>query len=80
MRTVFMGTPELAVPTLEALLEQGHEVAAVMTQPDRPAGAAAGYDHRRLRARRSSSGYPSSNPPASRPRRFSSGSGNSVLK
>ena len=38
MRTVFMGTPELAVPTLEALLEQGHEVAAVMTQPDRPAG------------------------------------------
>ena len=38
MRTVFMGTPALAVPTLEALLEQGHEVAAVMTQPDRPAG------------------------------------------
>ena len=38
MRTVFMGTPELAVPTLETLLEQGHEIAAVMTQPDRPAG------------------------------------------
>ena len=38
MRTVFMGTPELAVPTLEALLQKGHEVASVITQPDRPAG------------------------------------------
>ena len=38
MRTVFMGTPALAVPTLEALLQKGHEVASVITQPDRPAG------------------------------------------
>ena len=38
MNTVFMGTPELAVPALTSLLEQGHEVAAVITQPDRPAG------------------------------------------
>ena len=38
MRTVFMGTPGLAVPTLEALLQKGHEVASVITQPDRPAG------------------------------------------
>jgi methionyl-tRNA formyltransferase len=33
-----MGTPEFAVPSVAALLEGGHEVAAVVTQPDRPAG------------------------------------------
>lgn len=33
-----MGTPDFAVPTLEALLAAGHEVAAVYTQPPRPAG------------------------------------------
>ncbi|MBR6954647.1 MAG: methionyl-tRNA formyltransferase [Clostridia bacterium] len=38
MRVVFMGTPAFAVPSLEALLAAGHEVAAVFTQPDRPAG------------------------------------------
>jgi methionyl-tRNA formyltransferase len=38
MRLVFMGTPDFAVPSLEALLEQGHEVALVVTQPDRQAG------------------------------------------
>lgn len=38
MRTVFMGTSGLAVATLEALLQQEHQVALVITQPDRPAG------------------------------------------
>jgi methionyl-tRNA formyltransferase len=38
MRLVFCGTPEFAVPTLEALLQHGHEIALVLTQPDRPAG------------------------------------------
>ena len=38
MRTVFMGTPEFAVPTLDALVGAGHEVAAVYSQPPRPAG------------------------------------------
>lgn len=33
-----MGTPEFAVPSLRALVEAGHEIAAVYTQPDRPAG------------------------------------------
>ncbi len=33
-----MGTPQFAVPSLEALLERGYEVAAVVTQPDRPKG------------------------------------------
>lgn len=38
MRLIFMGTPEAAVPTLRRCLEDGHEVAAVWTQPDRPSG------------------------------------------
>lgn len=38
MRIVFAGTPAFAVPTLEALVDAGHDVAAVFTQPDRPAG------------------------------------------
>lgn len=38
MRTVFLGTPQFAVPTLEAMLAAGHTVAAVYTQPDRPKG------------------------------------------
>ena len=38
MRIAFMGTPAFGVPTLEALLAEGHEVAAVYCQPPRPAG------------------------------------------
>src|SRR6185312_8022205 len=38
MRLVFCGTPQFAVPTLESLLEAGHEIAFVVTQPDRPQG------------------------------------------
>src|SRR5450759_5063994 len=38
MRLVFLGTPAFAVPTLEAIVRAGHEVAAVLTQPDRPRG------------------------------------------
>ncbi|MDE3188202.1 MAG: methionyl-tRNA formyltransferase, partial [Acidobacteriota bacterium] len=38
MRLVFCGTPRFAVPTLEDLLAAGHEVALVVTQPDRPVG------------------------------------------
>jgi methionyl-tRNA formyltransferase len=38
MRVVFMGTPEFAVPSLTRLHERGHEIALVVTQPDRPAG------------------------------------------
>lgn len=38
MRIVFMGTPESAVPSLRRLLADGHEIAAVWTQPDKPAG------------------------------------------
>lgn len=38
MNLVFAGTPDFAVPTLRAILEAGHHVLAVYTQPDRPAG------------------------------------------
>ena len=38
MKIVFMGTPDFAVPTLEALYQSRHEVAAVVTQPDKPKG------------------------------------------
>ncbi|MEC8237554.1 MAG: methionyl-tRNA formyltransferase, partial [SAR324 cluster bacterium] len=38
MRILFMGTPDWAVPTLEALVDSDYEVCAVLTQPDRPAG------------------------------------------
>ena len=38
MRIVFMGTPDYAVKTLEAIIEAGHEVAAVFAQPDKPVG------------------------------------------
>ncbi len=38
MRVIFMGTPDFAVPTLQALHDAGHEIALVVAQPDRPAG------------------------------------------
>ena len=42
MRIAFMGTPEFAVPTLDALLVAGHDIVAVYTQPPRPAGRGKG--------------------------------------
>ena len=42
MRIIFMGSPAFAVPTLDALVEAGHELAAVYTQPPRPAGRGKG--------------------------------------
>jgi methionyl-tRNA formyltransferase len=38
MRLVFCGTPPFAVPTLDSLIAAGHEIALVVTQPDRPQG------------------------------------------
>jgi methionyl-tRNA formyltransferase len=42
MRIVFMGSPEFAVPSLDALIEAGHDVICVYTQPPRPAGRGKG--------------------------------------
>lgn len=38
MRIVYMGTPDFSVPALTALYEYGHDIAGVVTQPDRPKG------------------------------------------
>ena len=38
MKVVFFGTPDFAVPTLEALLESDHEVVLVVSRPDKPVG------------------------------------------
>ena len=38
MRIIFMGTPDFSVPVLEALVDAGHDVVAVYSQPPRPAG------------------------------------------
>ncbi len=38
MRIVFMGTPDFATGTLKALADAGYEIAAVVTQPDKPKG------------------------------------------
>jgi methionyl-tRNA formyltransferase len=42
MRIIFMGSPEFAVPSLNALVEAGHDVIAVYSQPPRPAGRGKG--------------------------------------
>jgi methionyl-tRNA formyltransferase len=38
MRAIFLGTPQFAVPTLDRMVDAGHEIALVVTQPDRPKG------------------------------------------
>lgn len=38
MNVIFMGTPDFAVPTLQMLIDEGHKISAVVTQPDRPKG------------------------------------------
>jgi methionyl-tRNA formyltransferase len=38
LRTIFMGTPEFSVPVLDALVDAGHQIACVYSQPPRPAG------------------------------------------
>ena len=41
-RIIFMGSPEIAVPSLQALHQAGHEIVAVVTQPDKPKGRGQG--------------------------------------
>lgn len=38
MRIIFMGTPDFAVPSLQAMIDQGYEICGVFTQPDKPKG------------------------------------------
>ena len=38
MKVVFWGSPDFAVPSLQALLDNRHQIVSVVTRPDRPAG------------------------------------------
>jgi methionyl-tRNA formyltransferase len=58
LRVVFFGTPEFAVPTLDALLASRHTVAAVVTQPDRPRGRGQKVSHAPVKARALDRGLP----------------------
>jgi methionyl-tRNA formyltransferase len=50
LRIVFLGTPQFAVPTLEALLSSRHTVCGVVTQPDRPRGRGQHVSHGPVKA------------------------------
>ena len=65
MRLIFLGTPEFAVPTLEGAVAAGHEIAAVLTQPDRPKGRGQDSPPRRSRKPRCGWAWPSTSPNAS---------------
>ncbi|MEO6471025.1 MAG: methionyl-tRNA formyltransferase [Aeromicrobium sp.] len=56
MRLVFAGTPEVAVPALESLVASRHEVVAVLTRPDAPAGRGQGLEQSPVAARASELG------------------------
>ena len=54
MKLIFAGTPEFAAQALAAILAAGHEVALVLTQPDRPAGRGMALQPSPVRSWRSS--------------------------
>ena len=58
MRIVFMGSPDFAVPSLNALVEAGHEVIAAYSQPPRPAGRGKGERKTAVHARAEALGIP----------------------
>lgn len=62
MRVVFMGTPDFALPTLDAILAAGHQVVAAYAQPPRPAGRGMGERKSPVHARAEQSGIPVSTP------------------
>ncbi|RVT93675.1 methionyl-tRNA formyltransferase [Sphingomonas crocodyli] len=58
MRIAFMGTPDFAVPTLDALVAAGHDIVAVYCQPPRPAGRGKGLRASPVQARAEALGLP----------------------
>jgi methionyl-tRNA formyltransferase len=58
LRIVFFGTPEFAVPTLDALLGSRHPVVGVVTQPDRPRGRGQKISAAPVKARALAAGLP----------------------
>jgi len=76
MRVIFMGTPDFAVPTLDAIVEAGHEVVLVVAQPDRTAGRGRSMRAPPVAVRAKALGIPLAQPKALRsgpfPERFRS--------
>ncbi len=70
MRLVFAGTPAAAVPSLDALLASRHEVAAVITRPDAPAGRGRRTGPSPVAERASAAGLPVLKPPMLRDEAF----------
>jgi len=70
MRVIFMGTPEFAVPTLDAIVEAGHEVVLVVAQPDRKSGRGQKLRSPPVAARAKALELPLSQPRAIRSGRF----------
>ena len=66
MRVIFMGTPAFAVPTLDALVQAGHEVVLVVGQPDKPVGRGRKLTSPPVAARAKELGLPLSQPRAIR--------------
>jgi methionyl-tRNA formyltransferase len=58
LRVVFFGTPEFAVPTLDALLASRHTVVGAVTQPDKPRGRGQKTSHAPVKARALAAGVP----------------------
>jgi methionyl-tRNA formyltransferase len=67
MRLVFMGTPDFSVPALDALHGAGHEIAAVYTQPPRPAGRGKHDRPSPVQARAEALGLTVRHPPSLKP-------------
>ncbi|MEX0789420.1 MAG: methionyl-tRNA formyltransferase [Actinomycetota bacterium] len=63
---VFFGTPGIAVPTLKALIESDHDVAAVVTAPDRPSGRGMKLQPSEVKAHAAPAGIPVLQPPTLR--------------
>lgn len=66
LKIVFAGTPDFSVPALKALLQRGQDIAAVYTQPDRPAGRGRKVTASPVKAAALSSGIPVLQPPTLR--------------
>src|SRR6476646_2031233 len=58
LRIVFFGTPEFAVPSLDALLVSSHRIVGVVTQPDRPRGRGHHVSDAPVKARAVAAGVP----------------------
>lgn len=67
MRIAFMGTPDFAVPTLDALHDAGHTIAAVYSQPPRPAGRGKGLQPSPVHRRADELGLPVMTPVSLKP-------------